>query len=483
MPLARPVLLLQALLLIGCGAFWSPQITRRVGGESRPGNYVSPYSYEHFIRGELAEMRGDLREAAEEYRLSRAGPADDPFVLARLADVLDRLGRESEAAQILDQADELDPDDETVWLTRGRIHQRHGRMEPAREAYSHAAASAPESEAGPIALAALLREMDEHTRADAVLERYLARARGAGAARARLALALDDEDPLAAADAVRALLEAAPARADEVRSAATAALEGGHPELALRLLAALPELPEDRPLRLRALIEAGERERAEGLLAAWMPAETHEMLRVAEGYLAIGQPERAHELADVAVRTDGGPPARLVLGRALAALGRHAEAAILLAAIEPGGAAWPAAPIALADALRDTGQPAAAAETLSRAIARRPSPALHLALSEARIAAGDGPGAIAALEGASPTLRAARARALDRLGRHDEATAAYAEVSLDAPAVPELDRLRARAEAAARRGETERAITILRQLVERSPEESAARARLGALGG
>ncbi|HBQ13074.1 MAG TPA: hypothetical protein DEF51_18700, partial [Myxococcales bacterium] len=152
---------------------------------------------------------------------------------------------------------------------------------------ARAAAAAPRSEAGPLALSRVLRAQDRDEEADATLERFLDRGEGAGAARARLALAVERRDALAAAQAVRALLEAAPARASEVRDAVRVALDTDHPELALRLLQALPG-EEDRESRLRAALLAGDRDRAEGILARWMPEGPTELLRVAEGYLAVG---------------------------------------------------------------------------------------------------------------------------------------------------------------------------------------------------
>ncbi len=184
--------LLALALSSGCGGMYgSGVITRRVGGQEREGIFVSPFSYEHFVRGELAYLAGDLRLALEEYQLARAGPEDDPLLIARIAEVLDRLDRERDALAILEQGEALDPRSELVWLTRGRIHERHDRIEEAAHAYSRAASFAPRSEQGPIALAALLRAHGDPEEADAVLERYLERGQGAGAARARLALALE----------------------------------------------------------------------------------------------------------------------------------------------------------------------------------------------------------------------------------------------------------------------------------------------------
>lgn len=462
------------------GMFGSPIITRRVGGEERQGIFVSPFSYEHFVRGELAWLRGDLREALEEYQLARAGPEDDPLLVARIADVLDRLGREREALAMLDQGEALDPRSELVWLARGRIHERHDRATDAMDAYARAAALAPSSEEAPIALAALLRARGEPEEADAVLERYLERASGAGAARARLALALERGQAQAAAEAVRALLEVAPARSDEVRAAARAALDAGQPELALRLLSALPDEDRDRPLRLAAALAAGDRSRAEGVLASWMPRSPGELLEVARGYLAIRMADRAAELARVALSAEAGAEARLVLGRALRAGGRLGEAAEVLAAIDPASGAWPEGPIELALVLRDAGRPALAAEVLSRAESRRAESGIALALAEARREAGDAEGALAALSGEDPRVRAARACLLESMGRVDEAARVFAALPRGDPRLTEAQRERARVEALvpARRDE---ALRALASFIERAPEDLLARARYAEL--
>src|SRR5262245_14492021 len=59
----------------------------------RPRAFVSPYSYEWFIRGELLVARGAYAQAAEAYRSALASADDDPYLLSRLADALDRAGQ------------------------------------------------------------------------------------------------------------------------------------------------------------------------------------------------------------------------------------------------------------------------------------------------------------------------------------------------------------------------------------------------------
>lgn len=477
LPLAA-LLLPGALLLSGCtGLLGAGEVTRTVGGQARRGIFVSPYSYEHFLRGELAYAAGDWAHAAEEFRAARAGPEDDPFLIARLADCFDRLGREAQALSLLEEGESLDPDSELVHLARGHIHARHERIEEATAAFARASAAAPESEAGPLALSAMLRD-DHPSEANAVLERYLARvgdrSAGAGAARARLRLFVERGDALGAVEAVRQILRVAPTRAPEIRDAVQTALDRDRPELALRLSRALP--PQDAPtVQLEAALAAGETELARGLVAGWMPSDTAGVVRVAEVTLALGDNARAVELARVAVASEGGAPAALVLGRALRANGERAEAARVLATIEPGSQAWPAAPIELAETLADIGAPALAAEVLAEAHRRRAGPELLIAWGRARGRAGDVDGALETLAGDAPSLVAARAHVLEAAGR--DADAVYRQLPADAPEVHERDRIRAQAEQRWDEGHTDAARALLDAWIARAPEDRATRAR------
>ncbi|MGE3633449.1 MAG: hypothetical protein AB7P00_26350 [Sandaracinaceae bacterium] len=487
-PAGRSVALLAALgTLVGCGGIGGGYpITRTVGGHARAGVYIPPESYEHFIRGELAVASGDLRAAAREYEAARSGSAGDPYLVARLADVRDRLGQEQQALSLLDEAEARDHESEPVLLARGAIAERHERWDDAESAYERASAGAPESDAPVLALAELLRRRARAEEADADLERYAVHARGPGAARARLALAIESGDPHAAMEAVRALLEVAPARADEVREAARVALAHDRPEIAARLLAALPDDETNRELRLDALIAARRYDDAATLLGGWMPEGPEELLRVADGYLAIGDPARARDLAEVAARGEGGPRAQLAIGRALAAMGDRGRAATVLSAIGPGTGAWPDAPIALADVLRDAGLPARAAEVLARARTRGDDPRLARALASAREADGDVEGALQALAGEAFAVD--RAGALDRAGRFADSARLWVTIDPEPddpePGDPEPDgldaraRARARAERAAAAGQRDEAVRVMRAWVERAPEDAAARARL-----
>ena len=477
------------LVALGCGSAQTPQIVRRVGGERRVGYFVSPYSYEHFIRGELALANDDLEAAAEHFELARAGPEEDPLVLSRLVDVLDRLDRHDEANEVLAAGLELFPDSESLWLVRGRIMERRGRIPAAIASYERAEMSAPASELGPIALASLLAEHEAAGRADAVLERFIRRApeRSPEALRARLRLALLRGDAQTASRAVQDLMRVAPARSEEVVEAARLALEREEPGVAVALLESLPPRLVDPRLRVRALITAGQLERAEAVLAA-APADALDgPATEARLYLEAGQPERAEEIAEMVLATEPQPAAWLASGLAKLALGTHAEAAQALARIPPGARGYAESRVALADALRAQALDALAAEVLASALQTGEVDVtlrVREALARARLAHGDVTGAIAAIQPARGEQgAAARARILEAAGEQDAASEVWAQIQSDAGGLSPRSRARARAERLLARGERDAALEVLREWLERAPADTTTRRRLDALGG
>src|SRR5690606_38122763 len=112
------------------------------------------------------------------------------------------------ADDVIQEGLALAPDSEAVWLARGGIHGRRGDLQEAIFSYERAESFAPESEAAPLQLAALLRANGAAARADAVLQRLLRRTRGStpGALRARLALAIARGDGVSAGRSAEALM-------------------------------------------------------------------------------------------------------------------------------------------------------------------------------------------------------------------------------------------------------------------------------------
>ena len=476
------------LIAAGCGAASTPVVVRRIDGERRAGHFVSPFSYEHFIRGELALAQGNLERAAEEFELARAGPEEDPLVLARLVEVLDRLGRREQANEILRGALQTFPEAEALWLARGRIAERRSDLRVAIASYERAEAVAPRSELGPLALADLLASNDAQGRADAVLARFIRRApeRSPAALRARMRLALIRRDARTAVRTIRALVRVAPARSDEVQEVAAAALAEGHPALAASVLDAVPRGLVDPALHVRALAEAGRFDRAEAILAATPADALGGPVTEARLYLSAGMAERADELTEAIAITEPGPDVWLVSGLAKLALGRYDEAAARLSKVPRGARGYAEARIALAQTLRARSLDALAADVLAEALAGPvdDEPALRGALADARLAIGDEAGAVAAvepLEGARGL--AARARVLEATGRMEEASDVWARVPPDAPDITARTRVRSRAARMLASGERERALRLLSRWVVRAPEDEVTRLRFEQLGG
>src|SRR5262245_18084499 len=74
--------------------------------------FVSPYSYEWFIRAELHVAAGRYAEAVEAYEMALTSADDDAYVLARLAEAQDHAGETEAAARTLRTGLELDPQSE-----------------------------------------------------------------------------------------------------------------------------------------------------------------------------------------------------------------------------------------------------------------------------------------------------------------------------------------------------------------------------------
>jgi tetratricopeptide (TPR) repeat protein len=368
---ARTALLvaLGCCALGGCVPQGPPaQIARRLGGERTEGAFVSPTSYEFFVRAEVAVEEQRWEAAVQLYRLALAGAEEDPLVLSRLAIALARAGRPADSEAALARALELDPESEAAFLAQGDVALLGDDREAAVAAYERAAAVAPESEEGPLRLAGVLRMLGAAARADAVLARLASRGgpAGATAARARLAAALGSDDAEAAGEAALALLRVAPVRAADVREAAVRALAAGKVGLAARLVSALPRRDADTVLRIRVALARGARGEAEGLLAVAPPEALGGDLEAARLWLAVGQPERAYELAREVAALHPAPDVELVAGQAALAAGSFDEAAAAFARVPGEAGAWPEARRGLAEALRASGLPALAGEVLAR---------------------------------------------------------------------------------------------------------------------
>jgi tetratricopeptide (TPR) repeat protein len=349
--------------------------------------YASPYTYEWFVRAELLRGRGQLDAAIEAYRTALAGADEDAYVLARLATALDERGDPAAARKLLDEALEQEPDSEAAWLARAQLAEHAKDTASAFEALERAEQAQPLSPRAPLALAALLRAQGSPERADAVLMRYETRSlpgtRAAQAVRLHRALASQDPDRIFAA--TLPYRSGAPLEAAELEQAASLLLERGRVAQAERLIALVPETPNETGLRLRVLAACARFADAETWLAGHEPSSAEERRAAARVYLATGRPELAAQLVELerslgqrgalgssgsAALSGGGddtPGWQLVAAEIELARGAYARAAQLFAAVPVESSAHAEAQRGLSDALLAQGMAELAAEVRARA--------------------------------------------------------------------------------------------------------------------
>ncbi|MEM9068535.1 MAG: hypothetical protein AAGE52_08515 [Myxococcota bacterium] len=340
-------------------------VTRVVGGESRTGPFVSPFAYEHFIRGEMALEQEDFQTAINEFELARAGPEDDVLVISRLALAHERAGNAEAADRALAAGASLDAESEALWLARAEIAARRGDSEAAIDAAVRAAEIAPDSEAPILQLAELLRAADATPRADAVLSQN---GSSPVAARARLVQAIATEDARAAGEALEQLLRIAPARVGDIERSVRIALADGQTALGLRLLA---HLDADRfaDLRARTLLAAGRAEEASVFLQTTASDVFGGPGAHAALALEAGLTDEAIALAESAVAL-GDLEANLVLGHALLAKSKPTRAAEAFGRVPRGSRRYEDARDGLRRALTTAALP-----ELAQEIGRVPRPA------------------------------------------------------------------------------------------------------------
>lgn len=348
----RPLRAALVLSFVLGGCFGPPStIERTVGGERRVGAFVSPHSYEHFLRAELARAAGDDAAARDEYELARAGAADDPLLCARLADTLDRLGDPDGADRALADGLALDPSAEVVHLAAGAIAERRGDTLAALAAYERAHDGAPESPAPVLAIARIAEATGARARAGELLAEL---ASHPGAPRAAvLARLAETED----APELEALAEALGATEPPIFAvAARRALALGHAPLASRLLGRLGARSEDRTLRIEVAIATHDLVLLREALATPPALDDDATLTAdAHAYLALGDPTGAEARARAVLARGPHPAASLALGLALEARGELGEAATVLGAIPAGTSVTDDAHAALARVLEASG--------------------------------------------------------------------------------------------------------------------------------
>jgi len=330
---------------LGCAhATQSPEAT--VSQSPRPNaraaasvTFVSPSSYQDFIRAELYSARGERGPAIAAYRAAIELGDSDPHLVARLAQALDAGDAQADHAQahaLLEAALRKHPSSESLLLASARSARRHGDSTRALAAYARAqnVARTPSTALERIAY---LRELGNDERALEALKALSAAHRGRARDRLRIELELallESHEPAALIGCARDWLALGGGEPNLSRRAAQALFKAGHAALALELLAAVPASAADARLRLQATLALGRSAECEHLLSSMPPHWLGGPLAMAEAYLQAGLPEqalrvlseraRAEESAKTAQRRE-----RLI-ARSLVASGRAHDAIDLL---------------------------------------------------------------------------------------------------------------------------------------------------------
>jgi len=333
----------------------------------RVGLYVSPYQYEHYLRGELALSTGHPALAASEFAQARTGSADDALLRARHAQALTEAGEWERAGRVLDDSLVRFPRSIELHLTRARWAEGQGRDDVALATLATAEELTPQSPLGPLAHATLLTRLGREREAEAILDGFLARSPDPRAYAARLDLALRRAQLDVAVQLVRSWSRHPPRDRAALRRVAQLALAQGRPELALSVLDE-PIGPDERVLRLRAYALAGRYAEAEAQLALVRDEHVGGLEELAALYLLVRRADVALELLGERVaRPDSATPRQaLLIGTCLLHLGRAAEAASWFARVPADSTDGAAAQTQLGAALRSAGLPALAREVAAR---------------------------------------------------------------------------------------------------------------------
>jgi hypothetical protein len=119
------VAVLAGALGAGCGG--AHDVLRVVDGRVVRGDFVEPEAYAAFLRGAVADDRGDLAEALVAYDDASRSDHDDPEIWTRIGDVrCRRSAHDSEADAAIERALAIDRTYAPAWEARARCASRRG---------------------------------------------------------------------------------------------------------------------------------------------------------------------------------------------------------------------------------------------------------------------------------------------------------------------------------------------------------------------
>ena len=318
----------------GCAG--QPEVVRVVDGRVLVGPFVEPEAYAAFLRGAVAEDKGDMKTALASYREAASRGADDAEIWTRIGAI--RCGtnpRDPEATAAFKRALALDASFAPAWQARGECALARGEVAVAASSATTALASAPVDVASE-ALLARADAADAHAAEvrDRLIALTLVEGSSVAAWDALAAWGRGHGDAVLVARALASVARLSPSRRAELGQRAVELAGEGEISAARTLAAALLDAEGDRSsgglgpapaassfvarLAVDEALLAGHVERARA-----RATRAHLGLDVVAGRaLLFGDPKVARDLAWLVVASDpSATGARLVLAAAAAEMG------------------------------------------------------------------------------------------------------------------------------------------------------------------
>ncbi len=131
---------------------------------------IAPDAYLHFVIGYQAELLGDLKTAADEYRLVIRADRSSAYVRTQLAGVLMKLERHEEAEDVVKEALALEPENIEALTMLAQVLNSQKKSMEAIEVYERVIKADPGNDSLRLHLSVLLASTGDLDRAEDVIE-------------------------------------------------------------------------------------------------------------------------------------------------------------------------------------------------------------------------------------------------------------------------------------------------------------------------
>jgi tetratricopeptide (TPR) repeat protein len=239
-------LLWMALMVASCAG--RMEVARVVDGRMVEGAFVPPEAYAAFLRGAIAEERGELAEALGAYSEAAAHHQDDPEVWTRIGGVRCALNpRDPKAEESFKRALGQDSDYAPAWAARARCALSRGESQvAARDAARAVAADAMAVEPQVMLARAERESQTTHAARDRLLALTLLHGSSQASWDALAAWARSHGDAALAATALARIAVLAPSRRAELGARAVELAGEGELSAARSLAASILDSEGDR---------------------------------------------------------------------------------------------------------------------------------------------------------------------------------------------------------------------------------------------